>query len=321
MNIISKLGTTHFNQTSKNPDPRDGANKDTTDTGPKGQKERLGPSFPPSPNSAALGGQSAEDSRATTMPGFTEAKLKRQSLEALVAVLRSLVIWGTGVGSGGLASTFTPGSRNSQAGAGSEGDGLGSSRMSVEDSRGEDYDAQPSGSLQHLTSGKASSNTDLGDDPNKFETAKQRKTALLEGIRKFNFKPKRVRRLSMLNRVETDLKRCVTGHQISNRDWVCPKSRSSRYRDLPARDGWTEQSDDRRVPWRRVSSTRFRTGSVLTKALARKKMSRLCMPLLTCSISTTYLSSMHCGCSCSPSVSLARPKRLIGICSSLPNVT
>lgn len=33
----------------------------------------------------------------------------------------------------------------------------------------------------------------LGDDPGRFESAKQRKTTLLEGIKKFNFKPKKVR--------------------------------------------------------------------------------------------------------------------------------
>lgn len=31
------------------------------------------------------------------------------------------------------------------------------------------------------------------DDPSRFENAKQRKTTLLQGIKKFNFKPKRVR--------------------------------------------------------------------------------------------------------------------------------
>ena len=34
---------------------------------------------------------------------------------------------------------------------------------------------------------------DVVDDPGKFESAKQRKTILLEGLKKFNFKPKRVR--------------------------------------------------------------------------------------------------------------------------------
>jgi brefeldin A-inhibited guanine nucleotide-exchange protein len=38
---------------------------------------------------------------------------------------------------------------------------------------------------------------DLVDDPSKFESAKQKKTTLLEGIKKFNFKPKRVRLLNI----------------------------------------------------------------------------------------------------------------------------
>jgi brefeldin A-inhibited guanine nucleotide-exchange protein len=33
---------------------------------------------------------------------------------------------------------------------------------------------------------------DIVDDPTKFESAKQKKTTLLEGIKKFNYKPKRV---------------------------------------------------------------------------------------------------------------------------------
>lgn len=33
------------------------------------------------------------------------------------------------------------------------------------------------------------------DDPSRSESAKQKKTTLLEGIKKFNFKPKRVRRV------------------------------------------------------------------------------------------------------------------------------
>jgi brefeldin A-inhibited guanine nucleotide-exchange protein len=33
---------------------------------------------------------------------------------------------------------------------------------------------------------------ELVDDPTRFESAKQKKTTLLEGLKKFNFKPKRV---------------------------------------------------------------------------------------------------------------------------------
>ncbi|KAG8874344.1 guanine nucleotide exchange protein for ADP-robosylation factor [Tulasnella sp. 331] len=200
MNIISKMGTTHFNATTKAPDPRDAAGKEAAEinAGAKGQKERSGPLFPPSPNTAALGGQHAQDSLATSMPGFTESKLKRQGLEALVAVLRSLVIWGTGTGSGGIGGGVVGvglGPNGSRLSANADSDGHpGSSRMSVEDPRAEEYgpsSGEASGSLNTISSAKGLSNPDLADDPSKFETAKQRKTTLLEGIRKFNFKPKK----------------------------------------------------------------------------------------------------------------------------------
>jgi brefeldin A-inhibited guanine nucleotide-exchange protein len=34
---------------------------------------------------------------------------------------------------------------------------------------------------------------DIADDPSRFESAKQKKTTLMEGIRRFNQKPKKVR--------------------------------------------------------------------------------------------------------------------------------
>lgn len=43
-----------------------------------------------------------------------------------------------------------------------------------------------SGSMTGVNSGAGE------DEPSRFENAKQRKTTLLEGIKKFNFKPKRV---------------------------------------------------------------------------------------------------------------------------------
>ncbi|KAG8996852.1 guanine nucleotide exchange protein for ADP-robosylation factor [Tulasnella sp. JGI-2019a] len=198
MNIISKMGTTHFNATTKTPDPREAGGKDGAEahSGAKSQKDRHGPIFPPSPNTTLLGGQHAQDSIAGSMPGFTESKLKRQSLEALVAVLKSLVVWGTGSGSGGVGGAMVGTGFGSQTGSrlatGPESESRpGSNRMSVDDARAEDSGAEPSGSLQTVPSRRSSSNPDLADDPSKFETAKQRKTTLLEGIRKFNSKPKK----------------------------------------------------------------------------------------------------------------------------------
>lgn len=200
MNTISKMVTSHFNPPAKTPDPAQG--KDGAETlAAKNQKDRMGPSFPPSPNTQALGGHYAQDSVASSMPGFTETKLKRQSLEALVAVLRSLVVWGTGAGGGGLGTGpagfgVAPPTGGSRTYTGSDGV-PGSSRMSIEDSRGEEYGlasaVEPPGSLRNLSAANGGSNPSLVDDPGRFESAKQRKITFLEGVRKFNAKAKAVR--------------------------------------------------------------------------------------------------------------------------------
>lgn len=194
MNIISKMVT------SKATDAKDAAIKEPIDTSAKNQKLQLGPTFPPSPNTAVLGGKNAQDSVAALMPGFTEVKLKRQSLEALVAVLRSLVVWGTGAGGGGLGTgpaggvAVTNGTslRPTSNGTLDSDSRPASTRISGDEEFGSNDPSSldRSNSLRSLRGG--SSTPDLTDDPGRFETAKQRKTTLLEGIRKFNFKPKRV---------------------------------------------------------------------------------------------------------------------------------
>ncbi|KAG8914569.1 guanine nucleotide exchange protein for ADP-robosylation factor [Tulasnella sp. 408] len=193
MNIISKMVT------SKATDAKDAAVKEPIDTSAKNQKLQLGPTFPPSPNTAVLGGKNAQDSVAALMPGFTEVKLKRQSLEALVAVLRSLVVWGTGAGGGGLGTgpaggvSVTNGTslRPTSNGTLDSDSRPASTRISGDEdfASNDPSSIDRSNSLRSLRGG--SSTPDLTDDPGRFETAKQRKTTLLEGIRKFNFKPKR----------------------------------------------------------------------------------------------------------------------------------
>lgn len=232
MNTISKMGTTHFNAPPKGPD----AVKEGTDpTSLKNQKAQLGPTFPPSPNTAILGGKNAQDSVAASMPGFTEAKLKRQSLEAMVAVLRSLVVWGTGAGSGGIGA---PSGRNSAVVSTSD-TAPPSARMSVDDGRGDEYGQNHAAgdsvaSLRTRASSVAGRSTpDLVDDPGRFETAKQKKTTLLEGIRKFNFKPKRVRAFSAICIMSSLLTLCA-GYPIPYRDWLHSKSRSCCYCSFPS---------------------------------------------------------------------------------------
>jgi brefeldin A-inhibited guanine nucleotide-exchange protein len=119
----------------------------------------------------------------TSTIGLTENQLKRQALECLVSVLRSLVAWGTAVGKT-TADPIVDSTTHSQPG---------------EDTGQDNIPAD--GSLDRLSLVPGSSEAlrqptpDVIDDPSKFESAKQKKTTLLEGIKKFNFKPKRVRLL------------------------------------------------------------------------------------------------------------------------------
>ncbi|KAG8926398.1 guanine nucleotide exchange protein for ADP-robosylation factor [Tulasnella sp. 418] len=185
MNIISKMGTTHFASQPKQPDPSQPASTSggTTHDSQHSSKQALGPVFPPSPN---VVGTNIQDSVGSAMPGFTDVKLKRQSLECLVVVLKSLVVWGVGTGAGGVAS----GARNSTVQTSSTGDGE-SGRKSVDDSDHGGVSSSANSTGSGLNSAHSSTSDLLVDDPGKFETAKQRKTTLLEGIRKFNFKPKK----------------------------------------------------------------------------------------------------------------------------------
>ena len=101
--------------------------------------------------------------------------LKQQALECLVRAQRSLINWSQENLVATTAKLRQYDHRTSFEGfRGSieHGRGPGSPRLST------DTPLAPSTPL-------------LEDDPNQFEKAKQRKTALLNGIRQFNFKPKR----------------------------------------------------------------------------------------------------------------------------------
>jgi brefeldin A-inhibited guanine nucleotide-exchange protein len=114
--------------------------------------------------------------------GLSESQLRRQGLECLVAVLRSLVAWGV--------------SPNSTAGKTVE-EPLPSARSMTEETKRDAVSSDVN--LDKLSATGSSIETfrqttpDFGDDPTRFESAKQKKTTLLEGIKKFNYKPKRVR--------------------------------------------------------------------------------------------------------------------------------
>ncbi|KAF1992505.1 hypothetical protein K402DRAFT_366761 [Aulographum hederae CBS 113979] len=131
--------------------------------------------LPPSLATAAIHSPSENDQ------GYpAEYAMKQESLEALVEVLRSLVNW--------AQSSMVP----ADTAQGLE------SRNSVEDYRvsmGESLDTRETGATSPQMgapeTGSGNRTPLPDDDPGQFEREKQRKTAMTNAIRHFNFKPKR----------------------------------------------------------------------------------------------------------------------------------
>ncbi|KAF8076350.1 hypothetical protein FPV67DRAFT_1407470 [Lyophyllum atratum] len=164
INIISKIGTTPSSLAhQRGNEPPSPALSPTS----KNQSMASTPSI-----SSVLSVSGTMD---TSVMGLSDSQLKRQGLDCLAAVLRSLVAWGTAAGKAADEPLATP------------------ARSHV----GEEVPITPEGSFDKLSTSIGSAETlrqptpDLVDDPSKFESAKQKKTTLLEGIKKFNFKPKR----------------------------------------------------------------------------------------------------------------------------------
>ena len=170
INIVSKIGTSSATA-QKNHEPPSPALSPTN----KSQ-----PGTPPSFTTAVLSVPGTTD---TSIIGLSEGQLKRQGLECLSAILRSLVAWGTTAGKAVDEPPVTP----------------------AKSHIGDDFPVTPEVDKLYASSASVEAlrqpTPDILDDPSKFESAKQKKTTLLEGIKKFNFKPKRVRRLSILQYV------------------------------------------------------------------------------------------------------------------------
>ncbi|GAA5989897.1 hypothetical protein JCM11641_001964 [Rhodosporidiobolus odoratus] len=180
LNIVSKLGTTHFAATNERP----GAPI----------LSALSPQASPFPLAAtSLYDESRfADSAFAGQP--QESHIKRQSLECLVGVLRSLVSWAgrsapppsataTANGTAVRTSFDVPG--------GSEQDVHTSAELGLSSSTGSGAHPPFLASDRRSMSGTNTPDVVPADDPSRFENAKLRKTTLLEGIKKFNFKPKR----------------------------------------------------------------------------------------------------------------------------------
>lgn len=161
MNVISKLGTSHLPPTKE---------KAPESLSPPATSQARKSSMPPSLSTNALSTAPGQDSGSL----LTDFKLKRQSLECLAAVLRSLVTWGTQTGRNVIESTP-------------------SRTKSIDEIRPPEADSPHDKSSLSLPGDVSRTTTpDAVDHPERFESAKQKKIILLEGIKKFNFKPKRV---------------------------------------------------------------------------------------------------------------------------------
>ena len=168
MNVITKLGGTTGQAAPpppKNLDPPSPAPTPTT----KQQHGNVAPSL----TTSALGTATIDSSTL----GQSEQQLRRQGLETLTTVLRSLVAWG-----------ITSGKAQAESGA-------ESAKVNGDETRPEGMTPAASQSLDKLPAGGSmelvrQGTPDIVDDPSRFESAKQKKTTLTEGIRRFNKKPK-----------------------------------------------------------------------------------------------------------------------------------
>jgi brefeldin A-inhibited guanine nucleotide-exchange protein len=197
--IIAKVGSTHFAPSASGKEEVTGVGGVGRNEGGRAGVFDKGPVIPPSLTTSAMSGSSpglstasgpgAASDSASALPSQQlaghaalwanlppEVKLRRQALECLVTILRSLVQWGIVAPRGNLSES--------------------ESRRDSEDQRREST-ADGEGGVR---SGGRATPAQIGplgpareDDPETFENAKQRKTTLMEGIKKFNSSPKKVR--------------------------------------------------------------------------------------------------------------------------------
>jgi brefeldin A-inhibited guanine nucleotide-exchange protein len=164
INVISKISAAKSDESVVKA-PGDAAST----TKPKDGRE----SVPPSLSTNALSAPSTTHGPS----GATDISLRRQALECLVSVLRSIVAWGT-------TTERAISDKDEKNHSLKQTDSMGSQKNGVTSTSAERL------SISHELS--RVSTPDVVDDPSRFESAKQKKTLLTEGIKKFNFKPKKV---------------------------------------------------------------------------------------------------------------------------------
>lgn len=223
INIISRISTTQFSTITPAVGGKDGKDSKDPEASAAGTASWTAamPYLPPipantTPPTASLGlslssGPNSDVHLQPLTPALVqptmpiEAQLKRQSLECLVSLLRSLVAWAgrspsSSSSQTGLhpsnASSSSLNEANGGGGSGHESPALGGPSRNSEDDAERSMEAPNGSNLPTASAANANGTLRNGssesfDDPGRFETAKMRKTTLLEGIKKFNFKPKR----------------------------------------------------------------------------------------------------------------------------------
>lgn len=230
VNIVSRIGTTQFNtitpaHASQGKDGREldsNAASTASWTAAMPFLPAIPPNFSQTSLSSSTAGQEvilASSGPSSVLPNMPiESQIKRQSLECLVSLLRSLVAWaGRTSASAHPVSSQQP-SHNASSSALHDGlESPATGRLSEDDAE-KSFDT----SDIRTTSNGFGDGSNTADDPARFENSKHRKTTLLEGIKKFNFKPKRVRRSlsSILLSSETDRFYTSIGYYLSARDWL-----------------------------------------------------------------------------------------------------
>jgi brefeldin A-inhibited guanine nucleotide-exchange protein len=183
INVISKITQTVITPGSIS------VEKDTLSSSAS-SSSRTGPSIPPNLSTAGPSDINGQESNLKDGQPI-EYRLKRQSLECLCSVLKSLVIWSSKAAnplepSHEGISTMTP--------SASLGDEIRSKDSLSLDRHGAGSGADtpnPASASTPDFASRVNTPDPVQDDPSRFESAKERKTMLLEGIKKFNFKPKR----------------------------------------------------------------------------------------------------------------------------------
>jgi brefeldin A-inhibited guanine nucleotide-exchange protein len=147
-------------------------------------------SLPPSLTTASIGQTAINDQIQVSTSIPIEYHLKRQAIECLVAVVRSLVEWSQQGVTAAKASLEAP-----LSDTGGEEDTSNTSRFASNTVSPRAHtpapEQQPQGQRKVSESTKTNGISAI-DDPGQFEREKSRKTALLDGVKKFNWKPKKV---------------------------------------------------------------------------------------------------------------------------------